>query len=350
MIRPVDRISVAVLGASGYIGLELAMRLAYHPLITLSFISSEKNAGVHPHLLFPSLRRHETFRQLKFQRIEELSEVDLTFSSLPTGVLPGIIADILKKSKCLINLSGDFRLENLSNIEKFYPCSRKIEVDFAKKYVVPEWDDCTDAVVMSTPGCMAAATLYAIYPLAKAGILCDEIIVDAKTGSSGGGSKNSDTHSVRAGNVKTHKMIGHKHGAEIEEFLKNISSSKIKAHMTTTSLDISRGVLVHIHGNLTCKVEENNLQRLYREEYRECDFIHVTAYKTGTEKWPSVKSVIGTNDCEVGFALDDTGTHFVASATLDNLVKGGAGNAIQLMNKRFGFGLSNGLFSYGVWP
>ena len=344
-------IKVGVLGASGYIGLELLQRLATHPDVELAFISSESLAGEMPFHIFPPLRRHDLFKKLTFSKLENLVETDLIISALPTGVLPASLPFVLKKTKKIINISGDFRLDNPENIRKYYPATSLQSNNItSKQYFVPGLEHDFSATIINISGCMASAAIYAAYPLIKNNLLQSEIIIDAKTGSSGAGAKNGDSHAIRANNVKPHKLLGHRHGFEVKQYLKKYQSSLENVHMTTTSLDISRGVIVHVHGNLTRNITMAELEKIYRTTYKNTDYIRIVMGKKGNERLPSIKNVIGTNDCEIAIAVSDNEQHVVAVATLDNLVKGGAGNAIQAMNEMYQFNATHGLKSYGVWP
>lgn len=343
-------INVGVLGASGYIGAELLQRLEVHPNINLKFISSEQYAGKYPYHLFPQLRNFSAFKQRRFQKITELPEVDLVISALPSGVLPKIITQVLTKTNTIINIAGDFRLQNINEIKQHYPASLDVDENISRRYIVPDFEEDFSGTVLNMPGCMAGAIIYALYPLAKHKLLTSEVIVDAKTGSSGGGAKQAEAHASRANNVKTYKLLGHRHENEVQQYLSQFSSDLKRIYMTVTSLDVPRGILVHAHGNLKKTLSLQELHAIYREIYQNHDFNRIVVFPQVREGYPSIKAVVGTNACEIGFALSDDGQHFVMTTAIDNLVRGGAGNAIFAMNKRYGFGLTLGLQSFGMWP
>jgi len=343
-------INVAVLGGGGYIGMELLQRLSQHPHVRLVFFSSETYANEYPGFIFPPLRNSEIFRKIPYRKLRELPQVDLVFSALPSGVLPEILPEIQNKTHYLINLAGDFRLDNLDEIRKYYPKTCAITSSVETKYVVPEFDQGFSTKIINMPGCMAVAAIYALYPLAKDKLIGSEIIIDAKTGSTGGGVKEGDAHAIRANNVKTYKLFGHRHAPEIRNYLDKLAPELKNVHMTITSLDLARGVLIHAYGKLKQQMDEVHLLKLYLKTYKDCKFIRFLSVRKGRERLPSVKSNIGTNFCDVFITTDWQSDFFIATASLDNLVKGGAGNAIQMMNQLYGFELNYGLQGFGVWP
>lgn len=115
------KIRIAVLGASGYIGLELLQRLVKHPKVELVFLGSEHHVGKYPAILFPPLRRHELFHKIKFDSVDKMVESDVVISALPVGILPNLVSSILLKTNKIINVSGDFRLTDAKEIAKYYP-------------------------------------------------------------------------------------------------------------------------------------------------------------------------------------------------------------------------------------
>jgi LysW-gamma-L-alpha-aminoadipyl-6-phosphate/LysW-L-glutamyl-5-phosphate reductase len=343
-------IDVAVLGGSGYIGIEVLQRLSIHPNVNVAFFSSETHVGEYPCFLFPPLRNSEVFKRKTYRSFKDMPKVDLIISALPAGVLPAIINDVFAKTSNIINIAGDFRLDSFAEITKYYPKTLDLIGKVDSKYVFPEFDKDLNSSILNMPGCMASAVIYALYPLAKNNMLDNEIIVDAKTGSTGGGIRDADSHAIRSNNIKTHKLFGHRHAPEIRNYLSKFSANSLVVRMTTTSVDIPRGVLVHVHGQHKETIENNEITKLYLNTYKNCPFINFLSSKKGRERFPSVKSVIGTNFCEVFITAEDDGLHFVATAALDNLVKGGAGNAIQAMNLKYGFEINNGLQGFGIWP
>lgn len=344
------KIAVAVLGASGYIGIELLQRLVDHPHVNLVFIGSESNVGEYPSTLFPPLRRHDFFKKTKFSGIDNLCDSDVVISALPAGVLPKHLEKILPKTKKIINISGDFRLADLNEIKEFYPESLLVQNTIDSQYIIPDFSNDFSAKILNMPGCIAGAVIYALSPLAESGLLSEEVIVDAKVGSSGGGKKQSDSHSIRANNAKTYKMLNHRHAPEIKQYLNKYTMELKRVFLTVTSIDITRGILVHVHGNTNRKITDAELYSLFRNYYKNHQFHYITCFKKGNEKLPSIKAVQGTNDCEIGFAIDKSSNHFVITTAIDNLVKGGAGNAIHALNKLYGFDINLGLRSNVLWP
>lgn len=344
------KINVAILGASGFIGIELLQRLVDHPHVNLVFMGSENYIGEYPSTLFPPLRRHDFFKKNKFSGIDDLCDSDVVISALPVGVLPDLLTKISPKTKKIINVSGDFRLTDPKEIKEYYPESLLVQNTIDSKYIIPDFSNDFSANILNMPGCIASAAIYALCPLAENGLLGEEVIIDAKVGSSGGGKKQSDSHSVRANNAKTYKILHHRHSPEIKQYLNSFTMDLKRVFLTVTSIDITRGILIHVHGNTKRKVTDTEFYSLFRNYYKNHPFHYITCFKKGNEKLPSIKTVQGTNDCEIGFATDETSNHFVVTAAIDNLVKGGAGNAIHALNKLYGFDINLGLRSNVLWP
>lgn len=343
------KINIAVLGASGYVGIELLQRLSKHPGANLVFLGSRNHVGHYPASLFPPLRQFDFFQKTKFADVNELCKSDVIISALPVGLLPRLLSEILPTTQKLINVSGDFRLIDSKEIAEYYPNSLVVQKKIDCMYLIPELSNDFSAKILNMPGCIAAAAIYALYPLAKNGLLENEVIIDAKVGSSGSGKQHQEAHSIRVNNAKTYKLLNHRHTPEIKQYINNYANLK-QVYLTVTSIDVSRGVLIHVHGNTAKKIEERDLFKFYLNAYKNHPFIRIICSKHGYEKFPSIKTTQGTNNCEIGFTINSTGNHFVITAALDNLVKGGVGNAIQTFNKLFGFKINLGLESNILWP
>ncbi|MEV6942372.1 N-acetyl-gamma-glutamyl-phosphate reductase [Streptomyces sp. NPDC051172] len=344
-----NKITVAVIGASGYTGGEVIRLLLDHPGVELAFLSAERNAGVAVGAVHPWLRNHPAVAQLKFRPLDELEDVDIAFGCLPTGALPARLPIIAERAKRVLNLAGDFRLRDPQEIERHYPKTAQhppLE-DFA--YFVPELSGgVPESRFINLPGCMAVATLYGLYPLFAENLAVDRVIVDAKTGSTGGGRGGSEPPAERSGNFRVHKLHGHRHTPEIHQALADFTGASMDLQFSTHSLDVPRGILVTGYARLRDGVRPLDVKRAYAKAYVNRPFVRVRPAPKAPQDFPMLKAVVGSNVAEVAISVRDG--ECVSVAALDNLIKGAAGQAIQTMNLISGFDEAAGLPRTAVSP
>lgn len=343
------KLRVAVIGASGYTGSEVIRLLLEHPGVELAFLSAERNAGAPVGTVHPWLRNHPAAAQLKFQPLSELGDVDVAFSCLPTGALPERLPAIAERAKRVLNLAGDFRLRNPKEIERHYPKTAQHPPLDEFTYFVPELSDTLpESRFISLPGCMAVATLYGLYPLFAEGLAVDRVIVDAKTGSTGGGRGGSEPPAERSGNFRVHKLHGHRHTPEIHQALADFTGASMDLQFSTHSLDVPRGILVTGYSRLRDGVQPLDVKRAYAKAYVGKPFVRVRPAPKAPQDFPMLKAVVGSNVAEVAISVKNG--ECVTVAALDNLIKGAAGQAIQAMNLISGFEETAGLPRTAVSP
>lgn len=338
---------MAVIGASGYTGGETARLLADHPDADLVFLSAERHAGQTIGAVHPWLRNHPDLGGRKLRPLDELPEVDVAFACLPGGTLPQVLPLIAAKAERVLNLAGDFRLADRAETRRHYPASEAVDEKFA--YFVPEFStDLGAERFVNLPGCMAVASLYALYPL-----LCDDlveprIVVDAKTGSSGSGKGSGEHPAERAGNFRVHRPHGHRHAPEIRQALAEYTGLEPELQFSTHSLDLPRGILVTCYSQLREGVSTLEVKRAFASAYVGKPFVKVRTAPKRPQDFPMLKAVVGSNLAEVAVSVQ--GTEAVSVAALDNLVKGAAGQAVQTMNLMMGLDESTGLPTTAVGP
>ncbi len=342
---------VAVVGASGYVGGELLRLLLGHDRFVVTAATSERHAGEAIGNLHPNLRNAE----LRFSSIECLDPCDLIFSAMPHGAGFKYTDRMHRLAPRIIDLSADFRLRQPDAYRRAYggPHPRS---ELVGTYVrgLPEFhrEELRDAKHVAIPGCMATAAILALAPLCKAGLVEPEIIVDAKMGSSGSGgreSKLSNQHAERDRVMRSFKPVGHRHGEEINEAL---PGNGARIRVSATAVGSVRGVLVTAHTSL-CSPGATTLANVwdaYRRHYSHEPFVRLVARRRGLHRLPEPSILSGSNFCDVGFALDDDGSHLVILSALDNLMKGAAGNALQCANIVAGFPEQSGLAFAGLHP
>jgi LysW-gamma-L-alpha-aminoadipyl-6-phosphate/LysW-L-glutamyl-5-phosphate reductase len=329
---------VAVVGGGGYIGGELLRLLLCHPDVQVTQATSGSRAGQPAHAVHPNLR-HLT--SLRFVPPEALGEADALFLALPHGSVVGRLDELAGHAPALVDLSADFRLRDPAGhprpdlLEGFVPGLPELERERLR-----------GATRISVPGCQATAAILALRPLAAAGLVAGDVLVDARTGSSGAGSAPSASghHAERSGALRVYGPTGHRHQAEVAQ------ACGVPVRMTVTAVEAVRGVQVLLHVRPARPVSEAELWSVYRDAYADEPFVRLVSQRTGLYRYPEPKLLSGTNLCDVGFAVDEDGCRVVLIAALDNLGKGGAGNAVQSFNVAAGLDEGAGLGFPGLHP
>ncbi|GAB6098802.1 N-acetyl-gamma-glutamyl-phosphate reductase [Halanaerocella petrolearia] len=339
---------VSVVGATGYTGVELVRLLHEHPKAELKVLTSnsfakQEIADIYPHLKSQIDIECQT---LDAKQIAETS--DVVFTALPHGVSMDIVPDLLATGIPVIDLSGDYRYHSLATYEEWY--QKHTSSDLLKKgaYGLPELnkEEIKESQLVANPGCYPTASLLAITPLVKAGLIdADSIIIDAKSGTTGAGRKLSlGTHFCEVdSNFKAYKVGQHRHQSEIEEKLSLWSNNQIELNFTPHLLPVKRGILATIYADLKQEVADEELLAEYKEAYQGNKFVRIRE-----EEMPELKYVAGSNYCDIGLQVTDRGRVIILSA-IDNLIKGSAGQAIQNLNLLAGWEEGLGLEKLGLY-
>ncbi|WFF05890.1 N-acetyl-gamma-glutamyl-phosphate reductase [Micromonospora sp. WMMD1076] len=339
-------IRAAIVGAAGYIGGELLRLLLGHPDVTVTAAVSASSAGRRVDGTHPNLR---SLTDLRFCAIDRLGPCDVLFHAgghrAGMTVLPGL----LDHGAVLVDLSGDFRLADPEVYARWYGTAHTaphLLPTFVPGLPETQRKRLAQADRISVPGCMATAGILALQPLTAAGLVAGQVWVDARTGSSGSGGRpgEGNVHAERAGAMRVFAPAGHRHEAEIAE------ATGAEVRMSVTGVEAVRGVQVLCRVRLVEGVEERLVRDTYRLRYADEPFVRVVAQRRGLYRLPEPKILTGSNFCDVGFALGAHDREALLVAALDNLVKGGAGNAVQCMNIRFGLPERRGLDFPGLHP
>ncbi|NOX88487.1 MAG: N-acetyl-gamma-glutamyl-phosphate reductase [Calditrichaeota bacterium] len=346
-----SKISVSVVGASGFAGGELLRLLLFHPHVEIKQVTSERHYGKFVHKVHPNLRK---ICNLKFTGIGELEECDVLFLCLPHGEAQKQIDRFTSLAQRIIDLSGDFRLNDAQSYKRWYghPHTRpELLSEFV--YGIPELyrSKMSRARFVSSAGCNATATILALYPLYKEGIAQrNSTVTEVKVGSSEGGNKVSEAshHPIRHGCVRSFKPTGHRHLAEMEQELS--FGESVTIHFSATSIEMVRGVLATSHVFLNRDLQEKDIWKIYRKYYGNEPFIRIVKERDGNYRYPEPKLVTGTNYCDIGFELDAQTGRLVVMSAIDNLMKGAAGQAVQAFNIMHGFAETTALEFPGLHP
>ncbi len=345
------KISVSIIGGSGYAGGELLRILLFHPYIELKYVTSRKFAGLPVGEVHPNLRK---ITDLTFCRFKDIKKTDLIFLALPNGKSMEYMRLAQKSARKIIDLGADFRLHDKSIFADWYKTTH-LYPSLLNKFVygIAELNrhKIKKTSFVSCGGCEATVSILTLYPLVKYKLIKPDIIIDAKMSSSQGGNtpSYSSHHPERHGVVRTYKPINHRHTAEIEQELSPYVKN-LKVSVTATTIEIVRGLLVTIHAIPHHGVKELDVWKAYRQAYENEPFVRLVKKETGNYRFPEPKILTGTNYCDIGFALSERENRLVAIGAIDNLGKGTAGQAIQAMNIMYGFPETTGLEFPGLHP
>ncbi len=339
----------SIVGASGYTGGELLRLLLDHPGLTVHQVTSRRYVGQYVYQVHPNLRKRT---RLKFVTPEALEPVDVLFLALPHGEAQKRIAQWVDIARIVVDLSADFRLRDPEEYARWYGAPHAAP-DWLARFVygLPELhrEDLPGARFISGVGCNATATILALWPALRAGLIdtTRPVIAEVKVGSSEGGvtPNPGSHHPERANLVRTYAALGHRHTAEVMQEL-----GLQQVYLTMTSVDMVRGAMATVHAWTREGVTEKDLWRAYRSAVQENPFLRLVKERRGVYRVPDPKILAGSNYADVGFALDPQSGHLVAMAAIDNLMKGAAGSAVQSLNLALGWDETWGLTFPGLHP
>jgi N-acetyl-gamma-glutamyl-phosphate reductase len=342
-------VRAAVFGASGYLGAELLRLLSAHPGVEVTAAGAGEQAGrslaeVHPHL---------AAIDLPLESLDEsvAGRADVAFLSLPHGRSATLAPRLLDSGMRVVDLAGDFRLP-----PEAYP------VWYGFDHPAPEWsakavyglpelfgEQLAGASLVANPGCYPTAAALALVPLLRAGLVTGEgIVIDAKSGISGAGAKaTAASHFARRdGSVEPYRVGRHQHTPEIEQVLEATAGHTARVTFVPHLIPTVRGVLVTCYAPLAGSASTEDLTDALSDAYTDAPFVRALPPDT----LPDPKRVTAANVCEVAAVADTrTGTAVIVGA-VDNLVKGGSGQAVQNMNLMFGVEETAGLPTVGTFP
>jgi N-acetyl-gamma-glutamyl-phosphate reductase len=351
------RIRVGIIGATGYVGGELVRLLARHPNVELVGLlgrgrDHDPVGGTHAHLATLDLDIHA-----------DLPPTDAVFLALPHGTAVAFVPDLIAAGTAIIDLGPDFRLRDAADYPRWYGFEHPRPDLLAQAvYGLPELHRAelaalvdAEIAIVGAPGCYPTATLLALAPLARAGLIGD-LVVDAKSGVSGAGREAKANLMFGEVNesVKAYGIGGHRHVAEIEQELANITGRAgldMAANPGIVTVDflphlipMTRGILSACHVRPTRPVSQAELDELYDAAYANEPFVSVVASA------PATKDVTGSNEIRIHVSLDERTGRILAIGVEDNLVKGAAGQAIQAFNLVHGLAETAGLEQLPLAP
>ena len=337
------KLNVLIAGSTGYIGIQLIKILIKHKKVNIKFLCGNNSVGRDISLLDNSLRKYKLPKIVKFQK-KFLNDVDVVFTALPNGQAQKISLDLLKKN-ILIDLAADFRLIKSSEYFKWYKLKHKAPKNINKSiYALPELigKKIKRYKIIGCPGCYPTSILIPLIPLIKEKtISTKDIIIDSKSGYSGAGrsvhKKYKDKNLYDS--IRAYGVGFHRHSAEIDQELNNIGKKKVSYTFTPHLSPMFRGILSTIYLDLKKKDSINKIQNILKRYYKKNKFIKILPLNTiiGT------REVMNTNNCYISLCKTRYKNKVILLSAIDNLIKGGAGQAVQNMNLRFGINEYEGL-------
>jgi N-acetyl-gamma-glutamyl-phosphate reductase len=340
-------IKAGIIGGAGYTGLELIRLLLMHPEVEISVVTSRRYKGknisdVNPHL-FP-------FIELEYEDIDakEIADrSDIVFLAVPHGSAMDYVPGLMERGARVIDLSADYRLKK-EEYERIYkrPHKDKDKEERKAVYGLTELHpEVANADLVANPGCYPTGAILAVAPLVKekeGGGMVKQVIVDAKSGISGAGVEPSETSHFPnlAENILPYQVTAHRHVAEMRMEL------HVNVSFTPHVIPSIRGILTTAHVFLNTKETKTHeeIGGIFKQFYDGKRFIRLK------KVIPSLSSVRGTNFCDIGFEIEEKSNRIVVISAIDNLVKGGSGQAIQNMNVMFGLDEGEGLWFPGLVP
>ncbi len=325
-------IDVAIVGATGYAGQELVRILARHPYARVT--AAMGSATMEAPRRLPALARIWDGEILAYADDRVSSRTQAVFLALPETSAAETAPALLARGLRVIDLSGAFRIRDDKARQRWYPKTAALPNGTVYGLAERHRDAIRSAKLISCPGCYPTAALIALEPLAAAGLIEGDVVIDAKSGVSGAGKTPSErTHfSENHGSVAAYGIFSHRHTAEVEQ--------EIGRQVTFVPhlVPLDRGILETIYTRVKPGTTGEQIRRVFDDAYRDAPFVRLTG-----DQLPEIKHVAHTNFCDVGWRLEPEGTRLVLVAVLDNLVKGAAGQAVQNFNLAFGFDEKAGL-------
>ena len=345
-------LKVAIVGASGYTGLELIRLLDRHPEVLISCVTSEQSAGKRISEIFPSLRSRCDLVLEPLEPSAIIQKADLIFTALPHQAAMLVVPDFLAAGKKVIDLSADYRLHDPAVYGAWYEPHKNPELLPEAVFGLPEVrrEAVRNARLVANPGCYPTSIILGLKPLLDNRLIdITSIISDSKSGTSGAGrgAKVDSLYCEVNDSFKAYGVGGvHRHTPEIEQELSELAGQPVTITFTPHLVPMDRGILSTIYATPIRTVTTEELIALYADAYKDEPFVRPLP----KGQFPSTAFVRGSNFCDIGLTLDARANRIVVVSAIDNLVKGASGQAIQNMNLVCGFPETLGLEGLALFP
>lgn len=343
--------NVGIIGATGYVGIEIVRLLQNHPEINISSVVSQSFVGKKISDVYPNLRKvfDMECEELNIDKISQKADIFIT--ALPHGVSKEVIPKLIEKNKRIIDHSGDFRYKSVEVYEKWYNAKHGMpELLDISVYGLPELhrDAIKTAKIIGNPGCYPTCSILGLAPLVSNKLIDkNNIIIDAISGVSGAGRSTelANAFCECTENFKAYKVSTHRHTSEIEQELSMLAGEEIVVSFTPHLAPLKRGMLSTIYANLSCEKSASELIKLYKEFYKDEYFVRIL----DEGNLPETKYVAGSNYIDIGIVVDKRLNRVIILSAVDNLGKGAAGQAVQDLNIICGLPEHTGLVTPGLY-
>ena len=337
------KLNVLIAGSTGYIGVQLIKLLIKHKYVNIKYLCGNSSAGKNISFYDKYLSKHKLPKIIKFNK-SLLKNIDVVFTALPNGQAQNI-SKHLNKNNTLIDLAADFRLEKSSDYLKWYKQKHRAKNLIKNSlYALPEIsrNKLKNYNIISCPGCYPTSILLPLIPLFKNKLIkLNNIIIDSKSGYSGAGrgvhKKYKDKNLYES--LSAYGVGFHRHNSEIDQELRNYSKSKIEFTFTPHLTPMFRGILSTIYVDLKSGFSIKKIEMILKKFHKKNKFVKIL--KIGS--LISTNDVINTNNCFISVCKTKYKNKVIILSAIDNLIKGGAGQAIQNMNLKFNFPKNRGL-------
>jgi N-acetyl-gamma-glutamyl-phosphate reductase len=331
---------IAVIGASGYGGMQTLRLLHDHPRFSVTFLGGERSSGRRWSELVPFLPLSQDLVIRRPEPEAIAAAADLAVLSLPNGLAAGMVPELIDRGVKVVDLSADYRYRSLDQWKEVYASEaashRRDDGALCSEatYGLVEWEASAiaKARLVAAPGCFPTASLLALLPFLKQGLVePNGIVIDAKTGSSGGGraAKENLLLAEASEAVAPYGVVGHRHTSEIEQLAGKVAGQPIRLQFTPHLMPMVRGLLATVYARLRDPgLTAEDCTTLLKAAYRHSDSVEVLPVGT----YPSTKWVRQTNRCLLSVQVDQRTGQLIVMSAVDNLIKGQAGQGVQCLN------------------
>jgi N-acetyl-gamma-glutamyl-phosphate reductase, common form len=353
--RPASLRRAGLVGVTGYTGMELARLLATHPYIRLTRVTSRKKAGASLASVYPSLQGFSIGElTITEPSISDLAaSCDIVFLAVPHGAAMTLAAQLIRAGCKVVDLSADFRLRDREVYESWYHVKHSEPGVLGEAvYGLPELyaDSIASARLVANPGCYPTASILGLYPVLQQGFVDTvDIVIDAKSGTSGAGRKANPSFLFCEVNdsFRAYGLASHRHTPEIEQELSLQTGKPITLSFNTHLLPVNRGILATIYTKLRNNLTpDRQIHAAYEKVYARHPFVRILPLG----HLPDLRSVRGTMFCDIGLVNDPRTGRLIIVSVIDNLCRGASGQAIANANLMFGLPLETGLMFAPMTP